>query len=68
MAEPSPACPACGSTRIEPGLLGSSALWLESQSALSRAFSGAELKALVCMDCGHVQLRADPERLRQLLK
>ena len=64
---PSP-CPLCKSERVEPGVLGSSALWLDRQSALSRAFSGAEMKALVCLDCGHVQLRADPERLRQLLK
>ncbi len=61
-----PACPACKSTNIEPAIIGSAAIWLARQSALSRVWAGAEMQATVCMDCGHIQLRADPARLRQL--
>lgn len=60
-------CPACRSERVEPGSLGSAAVWLDAQSALSRAFAGAEVKLLACLDCGHLSLRADPAALRKLL-
>ena len=62
-----PNCPACQSINIEPAIIGSAGVWLARQSALSRAFSAGELKATVCMDCGHIQIRTDPARLRQLV-
>jgi hypothetical protein len=61
-----PACTTCRSERLEPGTLASAAIWLDAQSALSRAFGGVEAKVLACLDCGHVSLRADPEALRKL--
>lgn len=60
-------CSKCGSDRVEPGSVGSAALWLDKQSAWSRALAGAPIKLDACMDCGHVELRATPEALRKLL-
>lgn len=62
------ACPACRSERLAPGTLASAALWLDEQSALSRAFGGAGVKVRACLDCGHLVLWADPEALRKLVK
>jgi hypothetical protein len=60
-------CAACGSDRLEKGLLMSAALSLDKQSAWSRAVTGAQVLALACMTCGHVSLSADPEKLRKLI-
>ena len=60
-------CPACRSSRLEPGTLASAAVWLDAQSAWSRAIGGAEVKVLACLDCGHLSLRADPAALKKLL-
>lgn len=60
-------CPACRSSRVEPGILGSAAVWLDVQSAWSRAVSGAEVKVLACLDCGHLSLRVDPAALQKLM-
>jgi hypothetical protein len=60
-------CPACHSTRIEPGTLASAAVWLDIQSTWSKAFAGVPVKLLACLDCGHLTLQADPEALRKLV-
>jgi hypothetical protein len=60
-------CPACRSPRVEPGTLASAAVWLDRQSALSKAFGGVQVQVLACLDCGHVALRASPADLRKLV-
>lgn len=61
-------CAACRSSRVEPGVLASAAIWLDAQSTLSKAFSGAaQVKVLACLDCGHLVFRAEPEELQKLI-
>jgi hypothetical protein len=62
------ACPMCRSERLAPGTLASAALWLDAQSALSRAFGGVQVAVLACLDCGHLVLRADPGAMRKLVE
>jgi hypothetical protein len=61
-------CTKCGSNHVEAGTLGSAAIWLDKQSAWSRAMSGAQAKLVACLDCGHIELSASPEELRKLLE
>jgi hypothetical protein len=61
-------CTKCGSKRVEPGTLGSAAVWLDKQSAWSRALAGAQVKLIACMDCGHLELSASPDDLRKLVE
>jgi len=60
-------CPKCGSTHLEAGLLMGAAVQLERATTMAKVFAGAEVKARVCLDCGHIgQLRvADVEKLRK---
>ncbi len=60
-------CTKCGSKRVEPGMLGSTALWLDKQSAWSKAVSGAPVRLVACMDCGHIALHASVDDLRKLV-
>jgi hypothetical protein len=60
-------CPICHSARLEPGILGSSALWLDKQSTWERMKAGAAISLTVCMDCGHISLQANPLELQRLL-
>jgi hypothetical protein len=59
-------CVECGSSRLERAVFGGSAVWLERQSAWSRALKGAPVGATACMDCGHLTLRVDPDELAKL--
>lgn len=60
-------CPACRSSRVEAGTLASAALWLDRQSALSKAFGGVQVQVRACLDCGHLALHAPPADLQKLV-
>lgn len=61
-------CTKCGSTRVELGAIASAALWLDRQSAWSRAISGVAVKLSACLDCGHIELFASPDELQKLVE
>lgn len=66
-------CLACASPRLEPGRVntkGVAAVVFTPDDASSwkrRFMLGVALKAVMCLDCGHVQLAGDPEALANLI-
>ena len=61
-------CPSCKSTNIEAGAVFGAGIMLERASAFRKALAAPEIKASVCLACGHIfDLRADPEKLAKLL-
>ena len=61
-------CRACGSEQVEPGQLYDAAMWLDAQSVWSKTFHKIEVKLLACLDCGQLDLYADPVKLRKVLE
>ncbi|MCC6742084.1 MAG: hypothetical protein IT452_23890 [Planctomycetia bacterium] len=61
-------CPACKSANLEQAAIVSAAIQLDRASTMKKLFAAPEIKATVCMDCGHIgSLRADPAQLAKLL-
>lgn len=61
-------CPECAKSRVEPATIASAGVWPDRASALKKAFTAAELKATVCLECGAVfGFRTDVERFRKML-
>ena len=62
-------CPSCNSTNVEPGSLHSTgALHFRPEHAkfMNLKTANTEVHAALCLDCGHVSLIADPERVKAL--
>ena len=66
-------CPRCGSVNLEPGELNASADYIgrvQFKPAHKRFFTlrtGVAVTAIVCMDCGLLEMNADTELLRKIL-
>ena len=60
-------CMACGSRQLEQGSIMSAAFAPDRASSWQKALAGAEVKAQLCMDCGHLELHADLDRVRSML-
>lgn len=58
------ACPECKSTKLQSALL--SAKLEPSGGGLMKMAGSVDVRASACMDCGRVELRADPEKLKIL--
>ena len=58
------ACPECKSTRLQSAVL--SAKLEPAAGGLMKMAGSVEVRASACMDCGKVELRADPENLKIL--
>jgi hypothetical protein len=62
-------CPNCLSTNCEPGTIHSTGkLHFRPEHAkfLKLKTANIDVKACLCMDCGHVSLAADPAKVRAL--
>lgn len=65
-------CPGCGGQRLEPGRLNAKGLGglvftPEDASRWQRWFvQGVEFRATVCLDCGGIQLSADPDEIARV--
>ncbi len=62
-------CPICNSTNVEPGTIRSTGkLHFRPEHAkfLKLKTANSEVKALLCLDCGHLSLTADAEKVKSL--
>ncbi len=62
-------CPNCNSTNMEPGTLGSTGkihFRPEDAKFLKLKTANVEVAASLCMDCGHIVLIADREKVKAL--
>lgn len=62
-------CNGCGSSRLEPATLESTAIRLERTSTMKKVFNtGGVVRCDVCLDCGGINnLRGDPKALGEML-
>lgn len=56
-------CPECKSSRLASALLSAK---LEPSSGGMRVAASVDVHASACLDCGKVELRADPDKLKIL--
>jgi len=65
---PTDPCPLCGSGAVEDGRLMNSSLQPLRATRRAKLQTAAEIRAHVCLDCGHVfGLYADVARVREML-
>jgi predicted nucleic-acid-binding Zn-ribbon protein len=64
-------CPICNSTNVEPGTIRSTGkLHFRPEHAkfLKLKTANSAVKALLCLDCGHISLTSDAEKVKALME
>jgi predicted nucleic-acid-binding Zn-ribbon protein len=62
-------CPICNSTNVEPGAIRSTGkLHFRPEHArfIKLKTANTEVKALLCLDCGHISLTSDARKVKAL--